>query len=101
MANSGEVGVPEFVKLMRDYLEQRVDASQYRSRLFSLFKQRMIVQNEVVSQVLQEAYGDADDYDPVVRLPYTIQEPELKARVQRSLERLGSLGCDVTSRDLK
>ena len=87
MEDHDEVTVPHFIQLMRDYLEGRIDAGSYQESYFVLMKKRMIV-SEAQSRVLRQAYGDADDYDPVVRLQYTIEEPELRRRVAKSLEQL-------------
>ena len=38
MENYGEVGVPEFTLLMRDFLEDRLDASQYAKQYFALME---------------------------------------------------------------
>lgn len=92
MENYGEIGVLEFVRLMKDYLERRIDTSQYRERYFALTKKRVHIPNEDVDRIVQQAYGDADDYDPVVRLPHTIQEPELRERVGKSVKELELLG---------
>jgi hypothetical protein len=47
--------------------------------------------NEEEDVVIQKAYGDADDYDEVVSLPYTIDEPTLRGRVADSLRTLKAL----------
>ena len=43
-------------------------------------------------KILQRAYVDADDFDDVVRLEYTIDEEQLRERVSASLKRLKGLG---------
>jgi Bacterial self-protective colicin-like immunity len=87
MESYGEVGVPEFLQLMKDYLDGRTDVRSYRQGYFALMKKRMVL-NEEESRILQTAYGDADDYDPLIRLAHTIEEPELRKRVAKSLEEL-------------
>lgn len=91
MENSDEVGVPEFVHLMKDFLNARIDAHTYQKNYFELMKKRITL-SEKESRILQQTYGDADDYDPVARLPYTIEEPELRHMVRKSLEELAVLG---------
>jgi len=54
-------------------------------------KKRSIITDEAFC-LLQTAYTDADDYDPVVRLEYTILEPVLRSRVAKSVEDLAALG---------
>ena len=87
-----QITVANFVRLMADYLDGRIDADQYRNNMFDLFKKRMEQLDEATNRTLQMAYGDADDYDRRIRLSYTIEEPELKKRVKRSLDELASLG---------
>jgi hypothetical protein len=91
MENYGQVGIPEFVRLMEDFLETRIDVRQYQQNYFALMKKRMTL-SEDESRILQQAYGDADDYDPELRLQYTIEEPELRQRVAKSLRELAALG---------
>ena len=52
----------------------------------------MNISDERADQIIQRGYCDADDYDPVVRLPNTILEPELRERVAKSMRDLNSLG---------
>ncbi|MGA7062046.1 MAG: colicin immunity domain-containing protein [Candidatus Acidiferrales bacterium] len=93
MENYGEVGVPEFTLLMRDFLEDRLDASQYAKQYFALMVKRMTLTEEE-SRVLQRAYGDADDYeaDPAIELPNVLNEHQLRERVAQSLRELAELG---------
>jgi hypothetical protein len=49
---------------------------------------RRAVLSEDEFRLVQESYGDADDYDPEVRLPQTIEEPELRKRVAATASRL-------------
>jgi hypothetical protein len=96
MGNSGEAGVPDFVRLMKAYLEGLINVDDYKQLYFVLTKKR-ITTDEEASRILQQAYGDADDYDSEIRLPYTIEEPELRERVRRSLGQLAALGYDRES----
>jgi hypothetical protein len=91
MENYREVGVPDYLRLMKDYLNEQIDALSYQRGIFDLMKQRARLSDEEFG-ILQIAYGDADDYDPIVRLEYTILEPELRRRVANSIEELAALG---------
>jgi len=95
MESYAEVDVIEFVKLMKDCLQARTDAQQYRRSYFELMKKPAAIPSEDVSRILQQAYDDADDYDPAIRLPYTIEEPELKRRVSNSVKELEARGYRV------
>ena len=90
MRNDIDVHVSNFIELMNRFLMGQVRADEYCTAYFDMSKKRFIVTEEE-SIVLQKAFGDADDYDEVVRGPY-IGEPELKARVRKSLEQLAALG---------
>jgi hypothetical protein len=92
----GEVGVPEFTHLMRDFLQGRLDARQYTQQYFALMKKRMTLTEEE-SRVLQRAYGDADDYEPdaAIELPNLLTEHQLRERVAQSLRELAELGHSV------
>ncbi len=92
MEDYGEIEIRDFVRLMRNYLEGRVNAAQYQNDYSELMTKRFIVPSEDVSKILQKAFGDADDYDPAVRLQHTIEEPELRRRVAESIKQLMSLG---------
>lgn len=83
------------MRLMNDYLEGRTDANEYRRTFFDFFNKRISIPDERASQIIQAAYGDADDYDPNVRLPYTIERPELNERVRHSLAKLAALGYSI------
>jgi len=52
-------------------------------------------------RILQMALADADDYDPIVKLEYTILEPELRRRVANSIEELIALGSDAVKVDIE
>jgi hypothetical protein len=47
---------------------------------FDLSTKRFIVTDEE-DKLLQQAYGDSDDFDDVVHLEYTINEEQLRERV--------------------
>ena len=91
MSSRTEVGVADFLSLMEAYLADRIKVDEYRSTYFQLMKQRTNF-SEDEFRILQPAYGDADDYDAVVRLEYTIEEPELRMRVAKSVQDLKELG---------
>ena len=90
MEGYGEVGVLEFLQLMEDYLSGNRDARSYQQGFFALMKRRTVL-SEDESRIVQESYGDADDYDPTIRLPHTIEEPELRKRVAAAARRLATL----------
>ena len=96
MENYAEVGVPEFTRLMKDFLQGRLDAGQYAQQYFALMKKRMTLTEEE-SRVLQRAYGDADDYEPdaSIELPNLLSEHQLRERVAQSLRELAELGHGV------
>ena len=79
MGDYGEVGALDFFRLMEEYLSGSRDARSYQQGFFALMKKRAVL-SEDESRIVQESYGDADDYDPGIRLPHTIEEPELKKR---------------------
>jgi hypothetical protein len=95
MKDSGEISVVEYLRLMKDYLEGRIDAERYTKHYFELTQRRVNIPNEEVSRVTQQAYGDADDYEPDADLrktdPRWIGESELKDRVRKSLRELEGL----------
>ncbi|HEY7097199.1 MAG TPA: colicin immunity domain-containing protein [Terriglobales bacterium] len=91
MALHPQIEVLDFVLLMKAFLGKRIDAHQYRSNYFDLSKKRVIATEEE-DKVLQQAYGDADDFDDTVSLANTINEEQLRERVSASLERLKALG---------
>src|SRR5579859_3858760 len=96
MENSGELSVADFARLMKDYLDRRIGPAQYAKSYFALFKKRMVVPNEELSRILQQAYGDADDYEPDTAIrqenPKWVGETELKERVEKSLRELRAFG---------
>ena len=89
-----QIEVHHFVRLMKDFLDRRIDVRQYQRTYFDLSTKRFIVTDEE-DKILQQAYGDADDFDDVVHLEYTINEEQLRERVSASLERLKTLGHEV------
>jgi hypothetical protein len=96
MEDYGELSADVYSRLMKDFLDGRIDAKQYRRGYFSLAKKRVNIPNENVDRVTQQAYGDADDYeaDPALRAknPKWIDEAQLKERVAKSLRQLENLG---------
>ena len=79
------------LRLMRQYLEKCIDVETYRAQFFSMSAKRSVL-GERASVVIQKAYSDADDYAPVVQLPYTIDEPTLRGLVASSVDELEALG---------
>ena len=86
-----QIEVLDFVRLMKDFLDRRIDVRQYQRSYFDLSKKRFVATPEE-DKILQQAYGEADDFDDVVHLEYTIHEEQLRSRVSTSLERLKALG---------
>ena len=90
------VSVVAFSRLMKHFLEGRISAMRYTRSYFKLMPMRMIIPNGEVDQVTQQAYGDADDYEPDESLrqqnPRWIDENELREKVRRSLRELEDLG---------
>jgi hypothetical protein len=86
-----QLEVLDFVRLMKDFLDRRIDVRQYTRSYFDLSKKRFVATPEE-DKILQQAYGDADDFDDVVHLEYTINEEQLRGRVSTSLERFKALG---------
>jgi Bacterial self-protective colicin-like immunity len=85
-----QVGVIDYVRLMKDFLGRRIDVHEYRRCFFSFAKMRADVLSEEEDKIIQQAYGDADDFDDSVKLEYVINEGQLRQRV--SLEKLKTLG---------
>ena len=96
MDNYGEASVPEFTRLMKDFLQGRLDAGQDAQLYFALMVKRITLTEEE-DRILQRAYGDADDYEPdtAIKLPNLINEQQLKERVTQSLRELAELGHSV------
>ena len=86
------VGVTDYVRLMKDYLGRRIDVREYRRCFFSFAKMRADVLSEEEDKIIQQAYGDADDFDDAVKLEYAVNEGQLRQRVSASLEKLKTLG---------
>jgi hypothetical protein len=91
MEHYGEVGVPDFLRLMQNYLDGKIDVDSYCSSYFDLAVKRNTITSDE-SRIIYTAYHDADDYDPEVRLEHTILEPELRRRIAMSIEELAALG---------
>ena len=100
MESFGEVGIPDYMRLMKDYLDGRIPVHEYKKSYFELNKKRVNIPDEEASRITQQAYGDADDYepDPSIRLPYVIDESQLKERVAKSLRALELLGYRISPR---
>ena len=86
-----QVQLLDFMQLMSDFLDRHIDVRQYQRSYFELTTKRIIVSDEE-TEILQRAYGDADDFDDVVHLAYTTSEEQLRERVSASLARLKILG---------
>lgn len=84
----------DYLRLMKAYVENRIDVDTYRTSFFAMNSKRSLV-SENASVIIQKAYGDADDYDRVVSLEYTIEELALRERVARSIVALETLGYRV------
>jgi hypothetical protein len=89
-----QLEVVDFIRLMQNFLAKRIDVHQYRRSYFDLSKTRIVVSDDE-DKILQQAYGDADDFDDVVHLEYTIDEAQLRERVSSSLERLRAVGHPI------
>lgn len=83
-----QVEVADFVRLMKDFLVNLIDVHEYRRSYFGFAKMRMGVLSDEEDKIIQQAYGDADDFDDAVQLEHTIDEGQLRQRVSASLERL-------------
>ena len=94
-----ELEVADFMRLMKAFLDGSIDAEKYTRTYFDLAKKRANIPNEEVDRITQQAYGDADDYEPDNDLrkanPQWIEEAELKERVAKSLRKLEALGYHV------
>lgn len=100
MENFGDVvGIVDYMRLMQSFLDGRMDAQNYAKSYFDLTKRRTIISDDEVSRITQQAYGDADDYEPDLDLrrsnPQWIDEPELRQRVAKSFRELEALGYRI------
>jgi hypothetical protein len=84
----------DYLRLMKAYLENRVDVDAFRRELFSMNAKRSHLSEEA-SLIIQKAYGRIDDYDPVARLEHTIEEPELRELIAASAKQLEELGYRI------
>ncbi len=82
------------VKLVSLTLNGCIAVDHYRKSYFALIKKRMTVTDDE-SRILQQAYGDADDYDAVVKLEYAIDEAQLRERVAQTVSKLAALGYEL------
>jgi Domain of unknown function (DUF4926)/Bacterial self-protective colicin-like immunity len=87
-----QVEVADYVCLMKDFLDNLIDVHQYRRSYFGFALMRMGVLSDEEDKIIQQAYGDADDFDDAVQLEYTIDEGQLRQRVSASLKKLKTLG---------
>jgi hypothetical protein len=51
-----QIGVHDFIRLMKDFLDRRIEVRQYQRSYFDLSKKRFIVTEEE-DKILQQAYG--------------------------------------------
>ena len=75
---------------MKSFLMGQIDARGYQEAYFALMKRRANLAAEEF-EIIQQAFVDADDYDPEVRLDHTIEEPELRSRVSKTQRELAEL----------
>jgi hypothetical protein len=93
MDTSGEVRIGFFITLMTHYVSGKISADEYARSIFDTFAhKRLDLPQGEPEEIITRAYGDADDYDPKIKLPYTYTEDELRKRVTTALERLLELG---------
>jgi hypothetical protein len=81
----------DYLRLMKAYLEDHLDVDTYCRQLFSMNTKRSLL-SEQASEIVQKTYSKTDQYDAVLRLPDTIQEPELREFVSTSVKQLEALG---------
>jgi len=85
--------VLDYLRLMKAYLEQRINVKTYQQEFFAMTKKRTLV-SERADSIIQKAYGDADDYDPVLGARY-VDETRLRELVSKSVKELEALGSDI------
>jgi len=86
----------DYLRLMKAYLENHIDVDAYRRQLFSMNKKRQLLSEEA-SEIIMKTYSKTDQYDAVICLPYTIEEPELREFVANSVKQLEDLGYRLES----
>src|SRR4051812_44626031 len=87
----GRIGF--FITLMTHYFSGKKNAQDYRQSIFDTFShKRLDLPQGESTEIIMRGYGDADDHDPKIKLPYTYTEDELRKRVRMALERLLELG---------
>jgi hypothetical protein len=86
-----QVEVADYVRLMKDFLGNLIDVHQYCRSYFGFAKMRMGILSDEEDKIIQQSYGDADDFDDALQLEYTIDESQLRQRVSASLEKLKTL----------
>ena len=81
----------DYLRLMTAYLPGGIDVDIYRRQLFAMNSNRSLLSEEA-SLIIRKTYGRTDDYDPVGRLEYTIEEPILRDFFADSVRQLEALG---------
>ena len=76
-------------------MENQIVVDTYRNGCFSTSSKRSLLA-KTASIVIEKAYWNVDDDDPVVQLSYTIDEPVLKDRVAKAVSELGRVGVSGT-----
>ena len=96
MDGADQFGPSEYVRLMKDFLACKISAMQYCRKYFSYSSKRLNILTDELDEIIQRAYGDADDYeeDPVLRKQDSawINEDQLREKVSKSLYELESRG---------
>src|SRR5271169_6324141 len=84
--------VVDHMRLMKAFLDERIDVQNYARSYFDFAKGRTNIPSEEASRIMQQAYGDADDFEPDTELrktnPHWIAEVELRERVAKSFREL-------------
>ncbi len=91
---SPEIEVSYYAKLMKSFLDGTITVHQYCEGVFNAAKVRCTLTDEQY-RIIGTAFHDADDYDEKIRLPHTINESELRNRVNKSLQELLHLGIVI------
>ena len=84
----------DYLRLMKAYLQDRIDVGTYRRQLFSMSAKRSLL-SEAASEIIEKTYSKTDQYDAALRLPDTIGEPELRDFVADSVRQLETLGYQL------
>jgi len=94
MTQFPEINAAYYARIMRDFLAGSISTGQYQRAIFDAAKVRSTLTEEE-SRIVGAAYRDADDYDAEIRLPYTIEELELRRRVASLLEQFRDVGANA------